>query len=262
MIRSLWSGATGMIAQQTNLDVVSHNLANVNTSGFKKLRADFQDLMYQIDREPGAPVEPASMIPKGIQVGLGSRVAGTSRIMGQGNMQVTGNPTDVAIEGDGFFQVTMPDGTVAYTRDGSWRIDGNGQIVTADGYLLEPAVTVPNNAKEIIISPTGQVSVLLPGDPNPQEIGQIQLARFVNPGGLKALGKNLFIETPASGAPIVGNPGEEGLGNTIQRTLEMANVQVVEEMVNMIVAQRAYEANSKTISTADELLRIANNLRR
>ncbi|MCX7829084.1 MAG: flagellar basal-body rod protein FlgG [Thermanaerothrix sp.] len=262
MIRSLWSGATGMIAQQTNLDVVSHNLANVNTSGFKKLRADFQDLMYQIDREPGAPVEPASMIPTGIQVGLGSRVAGTSRIMGQGNMQVTGNPTDVAIEGDGFFQVTMPDGTVAYTRDGSWRIDGNGQIVTADGYLLEPAVTVPNNAKEIIISPTGQVSVLLPGDPNPQEIGQIQLARFVNPGGLKALGKNLFIETPASGAPIVGNPGEEGLGNTIQRTLEMANVQVVEEMVNMIVAQRAYEANSKTISTADELLRIANNLRR
>jgi flagellar basal-body rod protein FlgG len=251
-----------MIAQQTNLDVVSHNLANVNTSGFKKLRADFQDLMYQIDREPGAPVEPASMIPTGIQVGLGSRVAGTSRIMGQGNMQVTGNPTDVAIEGDGFFQVTMPDGTVAYTRDGSWRIDGNGQIVTADGYLLEPAVTVPNNAKEIIISPTGQVSVLLPGDPNPQEIGQIQLARFVNPGGLKALGKNLFIETPASGAPIVGNPGEEGLGNTIQRTLEMANVQVVEEMVNMIVAQRAYEANSKTISTADELLRIANNLRR
>lgn len=262
MIRSLWSGATGMIAQQTNLDVVSHNLANVNTSGFKKLRADFQDLMYQIDREPGAPVEPASMIPTGIQVGLGSRVAGTSRIMGQGNMQVTGNPTDVAIEGDGFFQVTMPDGTLAYTRDGSWRIDGNGQIVTADGYLLEPAVTVPNNAKEIIISPTGQVSVLLPGDPNPQEIGQIQLARFVNPGGLKALGKNLFIETPASGAPIVGNPGEEGLGNTIQRTLEMANVQVVEEMVNMIVAQRAYEANSKTISTADELLRIANNLRR
>ncbi|ACZ19379.1 flagellar basal-body rod protein FlgG [Thermanaerovibrio acidaminovorans DSM 6589] len=262
MIRSLWSGATGMIAQQTNLDVVSHNLANVNTAGFKKLRADFQDLMYQIDREPGAPVEPASMVPNGIQVGLGSRVSGTSRIMGQGNMQVTGNPTDVAIEGDGFFQVTMPDGTVAYTRDGAWRIDGNGQIVTADGYLLEPAVTVPNNAKEIIISPTGQVSVLLPGDQNPQEIGQIQLARFVNPGGLKALGKNLFIETPASGAPIVGNPGEEGLGTTIQRTLEMANVQVVEEMVNMIVAQRAYEANSKTIATADELLRIANNLRR
>ena len=262
MIRSLWSGATGMIAQQTNLDVVSNNLANVNTSGYKKVRADFQDLMYQIDREPGAPVDPASMIPTGIQVGLGTRVVGTSRIMGEGNIQVTGNPTDVAIEGDGFYQVTLPDGTLAYTRDGAWRIDGNGQIVTSDGFLLEPAITIPDNMKELIISTTGQVSVLLPGDPNPQEIGQIQLARFVNPGGLRASGKNLFLETPASGAPIVGNPGDDGLGATLQRVLEMANVQVVEEMVNMIVAQRAYEANSKTISTADELLRIANNLRR
>ena len=262
MIRSLWSGATGMIAQQTNLDVVSNNLANVNTSGYKKVRADFQDLMYQIDREPGAPVEPASMIPTGIQVGLGTRVVGTSRIMGEGNIQVTGNPTDVAIEGDGFYLVTLPDGTLAYTRDGAWRIDGNGQIVTSDGFLLEPAITIPDNMKELIISTTGQVSVLLPGDPYPQEIGQIQLARFVNPGGLRASGKNLFLETPASGAPIVGNPGDDGLGATLQRVLEMANVQVVEEMVNMIVAQRAYEANSKTISTADELLRIANNLRR
>ena len=155
MIRSLWSGATGMIAQQTNLDVVSNNLANVNTSGYKKVRADFQDLMYQIDREPGAPVEPASMIPTGIQVGLGTRVVGTSRIMGEGNIQVTGNPTDVAIEGDGFYRVTLPDGTLAYTRDGAWRIDGNGQIVTSDGFLLEPAITIPNNMKELIISPTG-----------------------------------------------------------------------------------------------------------
>jgi len=262
MIRSLWSGATGMIAQQTNLDVVSNNLANVNTAGFKKIRADFQDLMYQIDREPGAPVEPDSMIPSGIQVGLGTRVVGTNRIMSEGNIQVTDNDLDVAIQGDGFYQVTLPDGTIAYTRDGAWRMDGNGQIVTADGYLLEPAITVPEDAQELIISSTGQVSVTIPGETDPQDLGQIQLARFVNPGGLKAMGKNLFLETPASGAPIVGNPGEDGLGTTIQDSLELANVQVVEEMVNMIVAQRAYEANSKTISTADEMLRIANNLRR
>jgi flagellar basal-body rod protein FlgG len=262
MIRSLWSGATGMIAQQTNLDVVSNNLANVNTAGFKKIRADFQDLMYQIDREPGAPVEPDSMIPSGIQVGLGTRVVGTNRIMSEGNIQVTDNDLDVAIQGDGFYQVTLPDGTIAYTRDGAWRMDGNGQIVTADGYLLEPAITVPEDAQELIISSTGQVSVTIPGQTDPQDIGQIQLARFVNPGGLKAMGKNLFLETPASGAPIVGNPGDQGLGTTVQDSLELANVQVVEEMVNMIVAQRAYEANSKTISTADEMLRIANNLRR
>jgi len=218
--------------------------------------------MYQIDREPGAPVEPDSMIPSGIQVGLGTRVVGTNRIMSEGNIQVTDNDLDVAIQGDGFYQVTLPDGTIAYTRDGAWRMDGNGQIVTADGYLLEPAITVPEDAQELIISSTGQVSVTIPGETDPQDLGQIQLARFVNPGGLKAMGKNLFLETPASGAPIVGNPGEDGLGTTIQDSLELANVQVVEEMVNMIVAQRAYEANSKTISTADEMLRIANNLRR
>ncbi|OPZ58946.1 MAG: Flagellar basal-body rod protein FlgG [Synergistetes bacterium ADurb.Bin520] len=262
MMRSLWAGASGMIAQQTNLDVVSNNLANVNTAGFKKIRADFEDLLYQIDREPGAPVEPDSMIPDGIQVGLGARVVGTSRMMAPGNLKVTSNQLDVAIEGDGFFQVTLPNGDIAYTRDGGWRMDGNGQIVTSNGYLLEPAITVPEDAVAVAISPTGDVSVLMPGDPAPQNVGQLQLARFVNPGGLKAVGKNLFLETAASGAPQIANPGEAGMGTTVQGILELSNVQVVEEMVNMIVAQRAYEANSKTIQTADDLLRIANSLRR
>lgn len=262
MIRSLYSGATGMIAQQTNLDVVSNNLANANTAGFKKIRADFEDLLYQIDREPGAPVEPDSMIPTGIQVGLGTRVVGTNRIMTAGNLQVTGNSLDVAIEGDGFFQVVLPNGNMAYTRDGSWSIDGEGQIVTSNGYLLDPAIVIPEDALDIVISATGDVSVTLPDEVDPENVGQIELARFVNPGGLKAVGKNLFLETPASGAPIVAEPGDEGMGTTIQTILEMSNVQVVEEMVNMIVAQRAYEANSKTIQTADNLLQIANNLRR
>ncbi len=261
MIRSLYSGATGMIAQQTNLDVVSNNLANANTAGFKKIRADFEDLLYQIDREPGAPVEPDSMIPTGIQVGLGTRVVGTNRIMTAGNLQVTGSELDVAIEGDGFYQVALPNGDIAYTRDGSWSLDGEGQIVTSNGYLLEPAITIPEDALEIVISATGDVSVKLPDETDPQNVGQIELARFVNPGGLRAMGKNLFLETPASGAPIVAEPGDEGMGTTIQTILEMSNVQVVEEMVNMIVAQRAYEANSKTIQTADSLLQIANNLR-
>ena len=261
MIRSLYSGATGMIAQQTNLDVVSNNLANANTAGFKKIRADFEDLLYQIDREPGAPVEPNSMIPTGIQVGLGTRVVGTNRIMTAGNLQVTGSELDVAIEGDGFYQVTLPSGDIAYTRDGSWSQDGEGQIVTSNGYLLEPGITIPEDTLEIVISTTGDVSVTLPNETDPQNVGQIELARFVNPAGLKAMGKNLFLETPASGAPIVANPGDEGMGTTMQTILEMSNVQVVEEMVNMIVAQRAYEANSKTIQTADSLLQIANNLR-
>jgi flagellar basal-body rod protein FlgG len=251
-----------MIAQQTHLDVVAHNLANVNTSGFKKLRADFQDLIYQINREPGVPVEPDSMIPTGIQVGLGVKVAGTTRIFMQGSLQTTDNPTDLALTGDGFFQVTMPDGTIAYTRDSNWKIDANGQLVNHDGYLLEPAVVVPEDAADFAVSQTGAITVKMPGAVLPEEIGQIELVRFVNPAGLRSLGRNLFLESAASGAPVVGNPGDEGYGAIEQRTLEMSNVQVVEEMVEMIVAQRAYEANSKTITTADEFLRIANNLRR
>jgi len=251
-----------MIAQQTHLDVVAHNLANVNTSGFKKLRADFQDLIYQINREPGQPVEPDSMIPTGIQVGLGVKVAGTTRMFAQGSLQTTDNPTDLALTGEGFYQITMPDGTIAYTRDSNWKIDANGQIVNHDGYLLEPAVIVPEDAIDFAVSQTGAITVKMPGDILPEEIGQIELVRFINPAGLRSVGRNLFLETAASGAPVAGNPGDEGFGTIEQRTLEMSNVQVVEEMVEMIVAQRAYEANSKTIQTADELLRIANNLRR
>ncbi|HHZ04783.1 flagellar basal-body rod protein FlgG [Acetomicrobium hydrogeniformans] len=262
MIRALWSGATGMIAQQSNLDVISNNLANVNTTGYKKIRAEFEDLIYQIGREPGAPVEPDSMIPTGVQVGLGTRLIGTSRIMSPGNLQVTDKPFDIAIEGDGFFQVTLPDGTMAYTRDGTWHVDGDGQIVTSNGYLLEPQIAIPEDTVEITVSPTGEVYARQAGDVEPDEIGQIELARFVNPQGLRAMGKNLFLETPASGFPILGQPGEEGFGTLHQGALEMSNVQVVEEMVSMIVSQRAYEANSKTIQTADELLQIANNLRR
>lgn len=262
MLRSLWAGASGMIAQQTHLDVVSHNLANVNTAGFKKIRTDFQDLLYQIHREPGVPVDPDSMVPTGIQVGLGARVAGTTRIFSQGSLQTTDNDTDLAIAGDGFYQVALPDGTIAYSRDSNWKIDSNGQVVNHDGFLLEPAVVVPEDAIEFSVSQTGAITIRQPGDVEQQEIGQITLVRFINPAGLRSIGQNLFQETNASGAPVEGNPGDQGFGIIQQKTLEMSNVQVVEEMVEMIVAQRAYEANSKSIATADEFLRMANNLKR
>ncbi len=263
MLRSLWTSASGMIAQQTHLDVVTHNLANVNTQGYKKRRADFEDLMYQINREPGSPVEPDSLVPTGIQVGLGTRVIATPSFMVQGNYQITDGTLDWAINGEGaFFQVTMGNGQIGYTRGGSWQIDDQGQIVDENGLLLEPAITVPDNAVSIILSPTGVVSAKVGDEIELQELGQIQLARFVNPTGLRAAGDRVFVETPASGAPIVGNPGEDGMPTVVQNAVEMSNVQVVEEMVEMIVAQRAYEANSKGIQTADDLLRIANGLKR
>lgn len=262
MIRALWSAASGMKAQQTNLDVIANNLANVNTSGFKKQRADFEDLLYQIDREPGAPVETGSTVPTGVQVGLGSRVTGTSRMMGQGTAEVTDNPTDMMIQGDGYFQVILPNGEIAYTRNGAFGVDGEGQMVTSDGYLLEPTISIPEDATEISISDTGIVSVKVADDPLFQEIGEIELARFVNPAGLLAAGKSLFMETDASGAPIVAAPTEEGIGSIVQRTIERSNVQVVEEMVSMITAQRAYEAGSKAIQTADDLLAIANSMKK
>jgi len=262
MIRALWSSASGMKAQQTNLDVISNNLANVNTSGYKKQRADYEDLMYQIEREPGAPVEPGSTVPTGVQVGLGTRITGTERMMSQGNVQVSDNPTDLMIQGEGFFQVLMPDGTVSYSRNGAFKIDGDGQMVTNNGYMLEPDITIPEDATDLTISDTGVVSVKVPGDPLNQEIGQIELARFVNPAGLKAIGQSLYVETDASGMPIIGEPGEDGLGAVIQGSLEMSNVQVVEEMVSMITAQRAYEAGSKAVQTADDLLAIANSMKK
>ncbi len=263
MLRSLWTSASGMIAQQTHLDVVTHNLANVNTQGYKKRRADFEDLMYQIYREPGAPIEPDSRVPTGVQVGLGTRVTATPSFMVQGNFQITDGPLDWAIVDDNaFFQVTMSNGEIGYTRGGSWQIDDQGQIVNEDGLLLEPAIVVPNNAMEIQLSPGGIVSVRLADETQLQEIGQLELARFINPAGLRAIGDRLFVQTPASGDPITGNPGVDGMPQVRQNVIEMSNVQVVEEMVEMIVAQRAYEANSKGIQTADDLLRIANGLKR
>jgi len=246
-----------------HLDVVSHNLANVNTTGYKRQRADFQDLLYQINREVGTPVDPNSQVPTGVQVGLGVRVVGTSRIMSIGNLQVTDNPLDIAIAGDhGYFQITRPNGDVAYTRSGAWQVDADGQVVNQDGFLLEPAIVVPENTVEIIVQPDGRFLVRLSGETAPQEIGQIELARFVNPAGLRALGGSLFEETPASGAPIVATPGQDGVSEVRQRILEMSNVQIVEEMVDMIIAQRAYEANSKTMQTADNLLQTAVGLKR
>jgi flagellar basal-body rod protein FlgG len=252
-----------MIAQQTNLDVVANNLANVNTSGYKKKRADFQDLLYQIDRQPGTPVDPNSTIPTGVQVGLGTRVIGTPSFMSVGNLQITDNPLDWAVAGSqGYFQVTMPDGTIGYTRAGAWQADGDGQIVSHDGLLLEPAVIIPQDAVDIMLSPDGTVSVKLAGQTATQEIGQLELARFVNPAGLLSVGNNLFLETDASGPPILAEPGVDGMAEVRQGILEMSNVQVVDEMVGMIIAQRAYEANSKGVQTADDLLRIANGLKR
>jgi flagellar basal-body rod protein FlgG len=252
-----------MIAQQTNLDVVSHNLANVNTTGYKKRRADFQDLLYQIDRQPGTPVDPNSTIPTGVQVGLGTRVVGTPSFMTEGNLQVTDNPMDWAVAGEhGYFQVTMPDGNIGYTRAGSWQVDGDGQVVNHEGLLLEPAIIVPEDAVQIMLSNDGTISVQLAGQTATQEIGQLELARFINPAGLLAVGSNLFLETDASGAPILAEPGADGMSEVRQGILEMSNVQVVDEMVGMIIAQRAYEANSKGVQTADDLLRIANGLKR
>jgi flagellar basal-body rod protein FlgG len=252
-----------MIAQQTNLDVVAHNLANVNTTGYKKRRADFEDLLYQVDRQPGTPVDPASTIPTGVQVGLGTRVIGTPSFMSEGNLQVTDNPLDWAVAGShGYFQVAMPDGTIGYTRAGAWQVDGDGQIVNHNGLLLEPAITIPEDAIEVMLSANGAVSVKVAGATETQEIGQIELARFINPAGLLAMGDNIFQETDASGPPILAEPGADGMSEVRQGILEMSNVQVVDEMVGMIIAQRAYEANSKGVQTADELLRIANGLKR
>lgn len=262
MMRALWTAGSGMAAQQVNIDVISHNLANVNTNGFKKSRSDFQDLMYQTVRQAGVNAGGDTQIPTGIQIGHGVRHVATQKLYTNGSTQHTGNQLDVAIAGDGFFQVNMPDGTMAYTRDGAFKLDGEGRLVTSDGYLIEPQITVPEGSKSIFISADGIVSVSLPNNTVPQEIGQLQLVRFINPAGLESLGQNLLLETNASGVPTLSNPGEDGSGSLAQQYLEMSNVQVVEEMVNMIVAQRAYEINSKAITTSDEMLGVASNLKR
>lgn len=261
MIRSLFTAATGMIAQQLNLDVIANNLANVNTSGFKKSRADFQDVFYQTLEGPGTSQQQGTS-PTGIQVGLGVRPAAVGRVHSQGDFESTSNPLDMAIEGDGFFQITLPNGDTSYTRSGAFKLDENGQVVTSDGFLLTPTITIPPDALSITVGTDGIVSVLQPGSTTPTQVGQLQVARFQNPAGLRATGRNLFQETQASGAATLGTPGQDGLGTIAQGFLESSNVSVVEEIVQMVTGQRAYEANSKTIQTADQILSNAINVKR
>ena len=258
MMRALYTAATGMIAQQYNLDTISNNLANVNTSGFRENQARFQDLIYQTLRAPGSPVG-ASVIPVGQDVGLGVKIASSEKIFTQGSLQQTQDPLDLAIEGEGFFQVTLPDGTIGYTRDGGFKRDANGSMVTADGYLLSPQITIPQNALNVNIQSDGTVTVLSPGQSTPTTLGQISLVRFTNPAGLQPMGKNLFRQTAGSGAPVISQPGLNGAGTLQNGYVENSNVSIVSEMVNMIVAQRAYEANSKSITTAEQMLATAVN---
>ena len=262
MIRALYSAATGMHAQETNIDVISNNLANVNTTAYKKSRADFQDLMYQYLVEPGAQTSATTKNPSGIQLGLGVKTASVGKIFTQGDLTSTGNPFDVAIEGDGFFEVQLPDGRQAYTRCGALKIDENGILVTSDGYPVTPQITIPNNALSVTIAEDGRVYVKIPGSATASEVGQITGVRFPNNGGLHASGRNLYEETESSGSPITGTFSELGFGRLSQGFLESSNVSVVEQVVNMITAQRAYEASSKGVSTADEMLTQAINLKR
>jgi len=262
MIRALWTAATGMKAQQQYVDVIANNLANVNTTGFKKSKVDFQDLLYQVLRASGTSVVEGSQIPTGIEVGHGVRQVATSKIFTQGDIAQTGNSLDVTIEGDGFFQILQPDGTIAYSRDGAFKMDSQGRMVTSDGFALEPAITIPAETTDVNIGTDGTISVITAGSSAPTTVGQITLAKFVNPAGLKSLGRNLYDSTTASGEPTIGTPGLSGLGTLSQGFLEMSNVKVIEEMVNMIIAQRAYEVNAKAIQAGDDMLSIANNIRR
>ena len=262
MIRSLWSAATGMQAQTLNIDVISNNLANVGTSGFKKSRADFQDLLYQTLRSPGVSSSADTQVPTGIQVGHGVRPAATQKMFSQGEFNHTQNKLDMAIEGSGFFQIIQPNGQIAYSRAGTFKLDSEGRMVTSDGFPMEPEVTIPADAAAISIGTDGTVSVLLAGDNQPSTVGNIELAQFVNPTGLKSIGRNLFIPSASSGDATTGTPGIDGYGTIAQGYLEMSNVSIVDEMVNMIVAQRAYETNSKTIQASDEMLQTATSLRR
>ena len=261
MHAALWVSKTGLSAQDTMLTTISNNLANVSTTGFKRDRPEFEDLLYQIKRQPGAQSTQDTQLPSGLQLGTGVRVAGTQKIFTTGTLQTTEQPLDMAINGRGFFQILMPDGNLGYTRDGSFHLDADGRIVTSNGYPLEPGINLPEDVQTFTVGEDGTVSISVFGDPGVQEVGVIQTADFINPAGLQAIGGNLFLETASSGAPQVGNPGENGLGTVLQNTLENSNVSVVEELVNMITTQRAYEMNSKVISTADQMLQyISQNL--
>jgi len=254
MIRSLWIAKTGMEGQQTKLDAISNNLANVGTNGYKRAGVVFEDLMYQNLRPAGSATSEQSQLPTGLQVGLGVRVAATSRNFSQGSLQQTGNNLDVAIKGQGFFQLQMPDGTTGYTRDGAFQVDANGALVTAAGYQVQPGITVPANALSVAIAADGTVSASIPGQAAPQTLGQLQTAAFINPAGLEPRGGNIYGETAASGTPNAGAPNSGGLGALQQGFVEGSNVNVVEELVSMIATQRAYELNSKAIQTSDQML--------
>jgi len=254
MIRSLWIAKTGMEGQQTKLDAISNNLANVGTNGYKRTGVVFEDLMYQNLRQSGAPAGDGSQLPTGLQLGLGVRAAATTRSFAQGSLTQSGNPYDLAIKGQGFFQVEMPDGSTAYTRDGAFQIDADGRLVTNNGMPVQPGITIPATAQSVTVSADGTVSARLPGESTPTVVGQLQLAGFVNPAGLEPRGQNLFGETASSGAPSVSAPDSNGLGALQQGMVEGSNVNVVEELVTMIATQRAYELNSKAIQTSDQML--------
>ena len=254
MIRSLWIAKTGMEGQQTKLDTIANNLANVGTNGFKRGGVVFEDLMYQNLRQTGAAAAEQGVLPTGLQVGLGTRVAAATRNFGQGTLQQSSSDLDLAVKGKGFFQITMPDGSTGYTRDGSFQVDAGGQLVTTAGLVLQPGITIPANAQKVTIAQDGTVSATVPGQATPQTVGQIQLASFINPAGLDPLGQNLFAESASSGAPQAAAPGTNGLGTLHQGAVEGSNVNVVEELVAMIATQRAYELNSKAIQTSDQML--------
>lgn len=261
MHAALYVSKTGLAAQDMQLTTISNNLANASTTGYKRDRVVFEDLLYQINRQPGAQATEETQLPSGLQLGTGVRIAGTQKQFTFGSLQITDQPLDFAVDGRGFFQVQQPDGTTGYTRAGQFHINGEGQVVTANGLMLQPNVTLPDNADKLTVGTDGIVSAFVPGNPAPQVLGNIQTADFVNPAGLQAIGSNLFVETAASGNPILGTPGQDGLGQINQGMLENSNVDIVEEMVNMITTQRAYEMNSKVVSTADQMLQfVSQNL--
>ncbi|WP_404337399.1 flagellar basal-body rod protein FlgG [Sphingomonas sp. MMS12-HWE2-04] len=260
-MRSLSIASTGMLAQQTNVDVISNNIANMNTTGFKRQRAEFQDLLYENIKRPGGATGPDTKAPSGIQIGSGVKTGGVYRIQQQGALQQTDNRYDVAITGRGYFQITLPSGDTAYTRDGSFGISDQGELVTQDGFPVQPGITIPQNAIDVTISKTGEVQVSVAGDPQPQTVGQLELATFINDAGLEAKGDNLFLETSASGQPNVAAPGEPGFGTLSQGFVEASNVNAVAEITALITAQRAYEMNSRVVKTADEMLSTTSQMR-
>jgi len=253
MLRSLWIAKTGMESQQTNIDVISNNLANVSTNGFKRSRPVFEDLIYQTLRQPGAQASQQTQVPSGLQLGVGARPVATERIFLQGNLQQTGNPLDIAIQGNGFIQVSLPDGTLAYTRDGALQVNSEGTLVTANGDVVQPQITIPVDAVDVAIAKDGTVTITQPGNTTTTQ-GPIQLTSFINPAGLQSIGDNLYLETVASGTPNTSDPGQNGLGTLQQGFIETSNVNVVEELINMITAQRAYEINSRSIQASDQML--------